>query len=185
MLKLNLQYSGHLVWTANLLETTLVLGKIEARRRRGWQGMRWLDGITNSMDMNLGNLQKMVRDKEAWHGVMKSQTRLGDWTTKFWKSQVLKEDHLTRGNKPKQTKQTYVKLSNTSIIKKWEMPLSSKGKLFSVSKYIPLQNHNQVWRKNISTVRCERIQNEPTTYTFIGNWLRMWLSECDSVKWGC
>ena len=65
MLKLKLQYFGHLMGIANLLEKSLMLGKIEGRRRRGHQGMRWLGGITNAMDMNLGKLQKMVRDREA------------------------------------------------------------------------------------------------------------------------
>ena len=93
MLKLKLQHFGHLMWRTDAFEKTLIMGKIEGRRRRGWQRIIWLDSITDSMDMCVIKLQEMVKDREDWcvavHGVSKRWTRLSNWTTMtidFWRS---------------------------------------------------------------------------------------------------
>ena len=95
MLTLKLQYFGHLMRRTDSFENTLMLGKIEGRRRRGWQRMRWLDGIPNSMDRGLGRFRQLVMDRMGWraavHGLAKSRTRLSNWTELNWRPQLKKD----------------------------------------------------------------------------------------------
>ena len=163
MLKQKLQYCGHLMCSADSLEKTLMLGKIEGGRRRGWQRMRWLDGITDLMDMSLSKLWELVMDREAWraavHGVEKSQTRLSDWTELNWGETAI-------WGRSREQKADLGRLRSDWQARKWRQPPSP-----------PLQEAYQ-WKEDRKPISREGSRSEQRLFLgmvlFWGNMARSW-----------